>query len=73
MPEAVNFRNWIIYDVLPSIRETDSYEIEEKYQDKLDELNDKLKQAKKEIRILKHNQKGKNYKKNWTDICDPSD
>jgi prophage antirepressor-like protein len=59
---AKEFRQWITSEVIPSIRKSGSYQIEEKYKDKLDKLNDKLKEAKKEIRILKHNQKKKNYK-----------
>lgn len=62
MPKAEKFRNWVTSEVLPSIRKTGSYQIEDKYRDQLDDLNNKLKEAKKEIRILRHNQKKKNYK-----------
>lgn len=59
---AKEFKNWITSEVLPSIRKTGSYEIEQKYKEKLIKINTDLKKAKKEIRILKHNQKTKNYK-----------
>lgn len=69
-PIAKDFRQWVTSEVLPSIRKTGTYEIEKKYINKLDELNEeldkknyKLKDARKQIRILKHNQKKKNYKK----------
>jgi len=61
-PIAKQFKQWVTEKVLPSIRKTGSYQIEEKYKGELDKLNNKFKQAKKEIRILKHNQKKKNYK-----------
>ena len=61
-PKAQKFRKWVTSEVLPSIRKTGSYHIEEEYKNKLDNVNKKLKDAKKEIRILKHNQKNKNYK-----------
>ena len=61
-PIAKKFQHWITSSVLPSIRKTGSYEIEKKYKDKLDHLNQKLRETKKEIKILKHNQKKKNYK-----------
>ena len=70
MPKAKIFKKWITSEVLPSIRKTGSYHIEEKYKNELDELNDefnklkvKFKDAKKQIRILRHNQKKKHYKK----------
>lgn len=68
-PLAEDFRQWVIEKVIPSIKNTGSYKIEEKYKKKLDKLNIKLEQnntklskSKKEIRILKHNQKRKHYK-----------
>lgn len=75
-PIAKKFKHWVTSEVLPSIRMTGSYQIEEKYQNKLDRLNNKFdqlhdkydqldnkfKDAKKQIRILEHNQKKKNYK-----------
>lgn len=71
MPAAKKFKRWVITEVLPSIRKTGSYHIEEKYQKQLDKLNEeinelrdelddnnnKLKEARRNIRILKHNQK----------------
>ena len=59
---AIKFKEWIASDVLPSIRKTGSYQIKEKYQEKLDKLNNKLRAANKKIRILKYNQKRKNHK-----------
>ncbi len=61
-PIAKQFRTWVTSTVLPSIRKTGSYQIEKEHQSELNELNQKLKEAKKQIRILKHNQKKKNYK-----------
>ena len=59
---AKQFRHWVLSEVLPSIRKTGSYHIEEKYQQQLKEINNKLKSYKKEIKILKNNQKGHKYK-----------
>lgn len=73
MPKAEKFRNWVTSEVLPSIRKTGSYEIEEKYKNQLNELNNKLKEVKKEIRILKHNQKKEKLQSYWFNICCTSD
>ena len=54
---AKQFRYWVLSEVLPSIRKTGSYHIEEKYQKQLKEINNKLKSYKKEIKVLKNNQK----------------
>lgn len=61
LPSAEAFQHWVTSEVLPSIRKTGIYTVDEKYQNKLKELNDKLKEAKREIRILKNNQKKGNY------------
>lgn len=62
-PFAETFRNWVTAEVLPSIRKTGYYRIEEKYQKQINSLNVKLQEVKKENRILKHNQKRKKYNK----------
>ena len=56
MPKAEKFRDWVTSKVFPSIRQTGTYTIEEKYQDQLNELNEKVKDLKNENLILKHNQ-----------------
>lgn len=61
MPKAKEFRHWITSEVLPSIRKTGSYQIEEEYIEELDDLNDKIKELKKENKILKNNQKKGKY------------
>lgn len=59
---AKKFRRWVLEEVIPSIRKTGSYLIEQEYLNEIENINAKLKQSKKEIKILKHNQKKNNYK-----------
>ena len=64
MPAAQKFKDWILEQVLPSIRKTGFFKVDPQTQDQLDELNDKLnkcadnnKKYRREIKILRHNQK----------------
>jgi len=62
MPKAKEFKRWVIEKVLPSIRQTGSYTIKEKYKKQLAILNKKIKSYQKEIQILRNNQKKIKYK-----------
>lgn len=62
LPSAEAFQRWVTSEVLPSIRKTGMYKVDDKHQKQLKELNEKLREAKREIRILKNNQKKKGYK-----------
>jgi len=63
MPKARLFKRWIIEKVLPSIAKTGTYIVEDKNKILIDELHRKLKFYKKEVKILKHNQKKCKYGK----------
>jgi len=60
-PKALEFQRWVTEQVIPSIRITGSYEVEDKHQKQLENLNQKLRSYRQEIRTLKHNQKGTKY------------
>lgn len=63
MPIAKTFKKWVTTVVIPSIRNTGTYTISEKYKRMYDDLNNKFKNVKDENRILKHNQKKHTHKK----------
>lgn len=63
MPKAKLFREWIGEKVVPSIIHTGQFKIEEKHRKEVDKLNKKLDTYKKEVKILKHNQKKSKYNK----------
>lgn len=65
-----NFIDWIVYDVLPSIREKGSYVVHSKLKHKLnnlkkmlDERSEELKEYKKRVEVLEYNQKDHKYDK----------
>lgn len=62
-PIAKKFREWVITEVLPSIREFGYYHVNDESQKKYDELNEKFRRSKRTIKILKQNQKKKNLPK----------
>lgn len=70
LPSAKEFKHWITSSVLPQIRKTGNFSIEsnllkelQQTNKKLNQVNSKLKDSKKQIRVLKHNQKKTKYKK----------
>lgn len=50
--EGEKFKDWILEEVLPSIRKYDKYIMNEKYKIKLNKLNNKIKELKEENGIL---------------------
>ena len=60
--QAEPFKRWILKEVIPRIRKTGEYKVESKYKKKLIQLEKKLKEKSKRVRILEHNQKKKKYK-----------
>ena len=69
-PIAKDFLFWIIRDVIPSIRKTGSYTVNEKYEEELENIEeelenikDKLKECRREKKVLRNNQKTKDYKR----------
>jgi prophage antirepressor-like protein len=61
MPDARRFREWVTSEVIPTIRKTGSYIIDEKSKKKMDDINKKLKAYKKRVKILENNQKKERY------------
>ena len=56
--QAKPFKRWIINQVIPSIRKTNMYTVEDKYREKIIKLEAKIKEKTELIHILKHNQTG---------------
>ena len=63
MPKAKEFKQWVTSRVLPSIRITGSYSLDEKTKLNVKKLNDKLRKANRTIKALKNNHPKKNLPK----------
>lgn len=61
MKEAIKFKDWIVRDVIPSLRKYGIYEISKNEKKKIKSLNKKLNENKKKIQTLEHNQKKEKY------------
>lgn len=56
MPKAIQFTEWITHEVLPSIRKYGSYKLKQEYNNKLNEIMEKINYLEKEnIKIKKEN------------------
>ena len=61
MKKAVDFRLWIINEVLPNLRKYGKYEVNKKIKEKLKNLNNKIKKLQKSNEILKNNMTKNKY------------
>jgi prophage antirepressor-like protein len=55
MKNALDFQLWIVNDVLPKLRKFGKYEVNKKIKNKLNNLNNKIKELKKANTLLKNN------------------
>jgi len=53
MKKAKKFQEWIIEEILPKLRKYGKYEVDKKVKYKLDKLNEKIKELKKNNKVLK--------------------
>jgi prophage antirepressor-like protein len=53
--EAIDIRNWITHEVMPSIRKHGEYKLNSNLKKEIDQLNKTIDQQKNEIGVLKHN------------------
>ncbi len=60
-PKAIEFKRWIVSDVIPSIKQYGKYEVDKKTRTKLDNVNKKLSEYKKKVKVLENNQKKPAY------------
>jgi prophage antirepressor-like protein len=60
-PDAIKFKNWIITEVIPSIRKIGKYEVDNHVKKDIQELNDQLDFYKKRVTVLENNQKKEKY------------
>lgn len=58
---AIQFKQWVLRTVLPSIRQYGYYQMEQKYKDKLKFLNAKLTETKSRVNVLENNQKKQRF------------
>jgi len=58
---AIQFKDWVLETVLPSIRQYGYYQIEQEYKGKLKDLNTKLLESNSRIEILENNQKKQRF------------
>lgn len=63
LKKAAEIRSWLVREVMPAIRKTGIYKMREKDKKRIECLNKKIKELRKENSTLKNNQKGKNYNK----------
>jgi prophage antirepressor-like protein len=61
MPKAVKFTDWITSEVIPTIRKTGKYEVDDNTAKKIDDMNEELKKYKKRVKVLENNQKKEKY------------
>ncbi|VBB19050.1 BRO-N domain protein [Yasminevirus sp. GU-2018] len=61
--EALKFKDWLISDVVPSIRKFGRYELDGETKKNIEKLNEDIKSYKKRITILENNQKKEKYPK----------
>jgi prophage antirepressor-like protein len=59
--EATQFKKWIVGDVIPSIRKTGKYTMNEKNKNDMENLNAQLDNYKKRVMVLENNQKKEKY------------
>ena len=60
-PTAIDFKRWLTYTVIPSIKNTGKYEMNSNTYKKMTDVNNKLKEYKKRIKVLEYNQKKPTY------------
>ena len=61
MKKSIKFKNWIVEEVLPTIRRTGKYVIEKKYKSKLEKIKSELNKYKQKVNILENNQRKEKY------------
>ena len=61
--EAIDIKDWITHDVMPSIRQHGEYKSNSELKKQIDELNSVIDKQKNEIGVLKHNLKKPTFKK----------
>ncbi len=61
MEIAKEFRYWITSEVIPTIRKTNKYSLNQKDSQKMNKINDQIKKYKKRIKILENNQKKEKF------------
>lgn len=61
MKVGKDFKKWIIYDVIPSIRKYGKYELIKKYKDKIKKINQLVNELKNENENIKNNIKHEKY------------
>jgi hypothetical protein len=61
--EAIEIREWITHEVMPSIRQFGEYKLNHKLKKQIDEFNEVIDKQRNEIDVLKHNLKKPIYKK----------
>lgn len=59
--EAIEFKYWVTHTVLPSIRQFGEYKIEERYKQKVFDLNKQLRERDLRIDVLENNQKKQKF------------
>jgi hypothetical protein len=60
-PKALEFKKWVVGDVIPSIKEYGRYEVDKKTKIKIDDVNRKLNEYKKRVKVLENNQRKPKY------------
>lgn len=63
MTEAKKFRKWLSSEVMPTVRKTGKYIVDDDTKKDLDILNDELIKYKKRVKILENNQRKEKYPK----------
>ena len=59
--EAIKFKRWITYEVIPSLKDKGSYNVENEHKAKLEKINEQLNTYKKRVKVLENNQKKAKY------------